>query len=158
MEETEFTSYANGNSLYDAGNTIEDVILSLQESVKKLFKKFSDNQMQGNSGKCHLILSTNELAQIQIGESLIKSTNCEKLLGVKIDSKILFDKHIKTICKKASNKLRALARVISYMAIEKKKVLMNTFFDSQFNYCPVVWMCHSHRNNTKVNNLYERCL
>ena len=113
--------------------------------------------MQGNSGKYHLILSTNETAQIQIGESLIESTNCEKLLDVNIDSKLSFDKHIRAICKKASNKLRALARVTPYMAIEEKKVLMNSFFDSQFNYCPLVWMCHSHRSNTKINNLYERC-
>ena len=49
--------------------------------------------MQGNSGKCHLILSKNEPAQIQTGEFLIKSTNCEKLLGVKTDSKLSFDKH-----------------------------------------------------------------
>ena len=42
------------------------------------------------------------------------------------------------MCKKASDKLRALARVppymarvTPYMAIEKKKVLMNSFFDSQ---------------------------
>ena len=133
MKETEFTSYADDNTLYDASNTIEDVISSLQESPQKLFKWFSDNQMQGNSGKCHLILSTSEPAQIQIGESLIESTNCEKLLGVKIDSKLSFDKHIKTICKKASNKLRALARVTPYMSIEKKKILMNSFFDSQFN-------------------------
>ena len=51
MEETEFTSYANDNTLYDAGNTIEEVISSSQESSEKLFKWFSDNQMQGNSGK-----------------------------------------------------------------------------------------------------------
>ena len=70
--------------------------------------------MQGNSGICHLILSTNEPAQIQIGESLTESTNCEKLLGGKIDSKRSFDKHIKRICKKASNILRALARVTPY--------------------------------------------
>ena len=59
--------------------------------------------MQGNCGKYHLILSTNEPAQIQTGESLIESINCGKLLGVKIDSKLSFDKHIKTICKKAKN-------------------------------------------------------
>ena len=87
MKETEFISYADNNILYHAGNTIEKVISSLQESSEKLFKWFSDNQMQGNSGKCHLILSTNEPVQIPIGESLIESTNCEKLLGVKIDSK-----------------------------------------------------------------------
>ena len=82
--------------------------------------------MQGNSGKCHLILSTNEPAPIQIGESLIESNNSVKIL--KIDSKLSFDKHIKIICKKARNKLRTLARVTPYTAIEKKKVLMNSFF------------------------------
>ena len=128
MKETEFTSHADNNTLYDAGNTIDDVMSSLPESSKKLFKWFSDNQMQGNSGKCHLILSTNEPVQIQIGESLIKSTNCEKLLDVKIDSKHSLEKHIKTICKKATNKLRALARVRPYTAIGKKKFLINSFF------------------------------
>ena len=132
-KETEFTSHADDDT-YDAGNTIEDVILSLKESSElseKFFKSFCDNQMQGNSGKCHVIISTIESAQIQIGESPIESTNCEKLLGVKIDSKLSFDKHIKTIFKKASNNLRALDRVRPYMAIEKKKVLMNSF--STFN-------------------------
>ena len=44
------------------------------------------------------------------------------------------------------------------MMIETKKVLINSFSDSQFNYCPLVWMCHSRRNNTKINTLHERCL
>ena len=57
-----------------------------------------------------MIPSSNEPAKIQIGESLIESTNCEKLLGVKINSKLSFVKRIKII-KKANNKLRALARV-----------------------------------------------
>ena len=45
MKETEFSTYADDNTLYDAGNTIEDVISSLQKSSEKLFKWFSDNQM-----------------------------------------------------------------------------------------------------------------
>ena len=105
-----------------------------------------------------MILSTNEPAQIQIGESLIEGTNCEKLLGVKVDSKFVFDKHIKAICKKASNKLRALGRDTSYIAIQKKKVLMNSFFDFQFNDCLLFRMYHSRRNKTKTNNLNERYL
>ena len=142
-ERNQFTSYADDNTLYDAGNIIEDVISSLQESPEKLSKWFSDNQMQGNSGECHLILSTNEPVQIQIAESLTESTNCVKLHGVKIDSKLSLDKHIKTICKKASNKLTAPTRVTPYMAIEKKRVLMNSILDSKFNHCPLVWMRHN---------------
>ena len=47
--------------------------------------------MQGNSGKCYLILSTIKPVKIQIGESLIESTYREKLLGVKIGYKLSFD-------------------------------------------------------------------
>ena len=64
MKETiykQFTSYANDKTLYDAGNTIENLILSSQETSRKWF---SNNRMQGNSGKCNLILSTNEPVKI----------------------------------------------------------------------------------------------
>ena len=43
MNKTEFTNHEDDNSLYDAGNTIEDVISSLHEFSKKLFKWVSDN-------------------------------------------------------------------------------------------------------------------
>ena len=44
--------------------------------------------MQGNSGKCYLISSTDEPADIHVGESLIKINNREKLLGIRVDSKL----------------------------------------------------------------------
>ena len=35
---------------------------------------------------------------------------------------------------------------------------MNSFFTSQINYCPLVWMFHSRTMNNKINHLHERCL
>ena len=35
---------------------------------------------------------------------------------------------------------------------------MNCFFASQFNYCPLVWMCHHGSVSNKRNRLHERCL
>ena len=35
---------------------------------------------------------------------------------------------------------------------------MNAFFDSQFNYCPLIWMFHSRNLNNKINRLHELCL
>ena len=29
---------------------------------------------------------------------------------------------------------------------------------SQFNYCQLVWMCHSRTKNNKINRLHDRCL
>ena len=38
---------------------------------KDLFKWFSDNQMKGNTDKCHLLLSKDGSSEIHIGESII---------------------------------------------------------------------------------------
>ena len=35
---------------------------------------------------------------------------------------------------------------------------MNSFFNSQSNYCPLVWMFHSRSINSKINRLHERVL
>ena len=37
-------------------------------------------------------------------------------------------------------------------------MLMNAYFNSQFNYCSFIWMCHSRALNNEINRLHERCL
>ena len=44
------------------------------------------------------------------------------------------------------------------MDFAKRRLLVNAFFYSQFNYCQLVWMCHNRTNNNKINRLHERCL
>ena len=51
-----------------------------------------------------------------------------------------------------------LSRIIPYVNLTKRKLLMNSFFTAQFNYCPLVWMCHNRTINNKINRLHERCL
>ena len=114
--------------------------------------------MKGNTDKCRLILSTENAPKLQIGDLWIKTSSCEKLLVVKIGYKLTFDEHVKSLCKKANNKLRALARGTPYMNIEKRKLLINSFFNVQFNYCPLIWMPHRRGNNNKIKNFHERCL
>ena len=45
-----------------------------------------------------------------------------------------------------------------FMNLLKRRLPMNSFFKTQFNYCPLIWMCRSHENNKKINRLHERCL
>ena len=35
---------------------------------------------------------------------------------------------------------------------------MKSFIESQFNYCPLVWMFHNRTLNNKINRLHERAL
>ena len=106
----------------------------------------------------HMLLSSAESLNFQISETVIRNSQSKKLLGVTFDNKLKFEKHINTICQKANRKLNALARITTYMELTKRRILMNAFFDSQFNYCPLIWMFHSRNLNNKINRLHERCL
>ena len=67
VQNVDFSGYADDDTIYDAGANIDEVLFSLQESSKKHFKWFADNQMKTNEDKCHLTVSTDKLTQIQIG-------------------------------------------------------------------------------------------
>ena len=74
------------------------------------------------------------------------------------DSKLSFKTHITKLCKKASQKLHALARLSNLMSCGQRKIIMNAFISSQFSYCPLLWMCHSRSLHTQINSIHERAL
>ena len=117
-------NYEDDNTIYKEDENIDDLITSIQDAAANLFKWFSDNQMKGNTDKYHSLLSKHESSEIHIGDAVIESSNCEKLLDIKIDSKLRFDDHNQDLCNRANRKLRALARATPYMILQKIKVLM----------------------------------
>ena len=158
MKDIDFASYANNNTPYVSSDSIEDVIRILKNDSIKLFKWFSDNMMKANKDICHLIVSSNEHVSMKLDNIEIENSNCERLLGVKIDSKLNFKEHLDGIIKKASRKINVLSHISPYMNIGKRRLLMNSFFASQLKYCHLVWMCHHRSVNNKINRLHERCL
>ena len=95
---------------------------------------------------------------VSIGDASIKTLIKETLLGILIDSELSFDQHICSICSKASKKLHALGRIATFMSLNKRRTLMKAFIESQFNFCPLIWMFHSRTMNNKVNRIHERPL
>ena len=114
--------------------------------------------MLSNNDKCHLLIINNENNIIKIGNDEISGSKSVKLLGITIDNKLNFNEHVSNICKKANQKLHALARIGQYLEKDKLRIIMKTFIDSQFNYCPLIWMFHSRTLNNKINNLHTRAL
>ena len=111
--------------------------------------------MKVNTDKSHLLSSGNASLTSNIDNDLIESENEQVLLGVTVDSNLSFEKHINNLCKKASQKLNALARISGYINLQKRRVIMKSFI-SQFGYCPLSWMFHSKRLNNKINSTHER--
>ena len=88
--------------------------------------------MKANSDKSHLLLSFNESSTLVIHDSFIETNTKEVLLGITIDKDLKFNDHVNNLCKKACQKLNALARLAPYMSVEKRRIIMKAFIESQF--------------------------
>ena len=95
---------------------------------------------------------------LDVGNNRIWESNYEKMLGILIDNSLKFDNYVAEICRKSSRKLTALARLTSILPFCKMKILMASFFSSQFSYCPLIWMFYNHKTNEEINKLHERSL
>ena len=155
MCQTDFASYGDDNTPYALGDSIDDVIKSLEDDSITLFKWLQDNQMKANNDKYHLITSKQSCMNLKIGNINIENSTCEKLLGVEVDNNLNFIEHLDGIIKKAGRKVSDLSRIFLFMDLTKRRLLMNSFFSSQFSYCPLIWMCHSRTVNNKINKLNE---
>ena len=130
----------------------------MEASTNNLFKWSHENHMKVNADECHLLVTTNSAVSANIEEFVINNSNEEKILGIKTDIKVSFENHVSSLCKKASQKLHALTRIVNYMDLSKRKCLMKAFVTSQFNYCPLIWMFHSRELSNRINRIHERAL
>ena len=143
-------SYPNDNTLYAIADDINGVITSLEKASKALLEWFENNLLKNNADKCHLLVISSDAVNLKVSEYGIKNGECEKLLIVKFDNKLIFEKHVTNICRKARRKTYALARIAPYTDFYEQRMVMNAFFNSQFNYCPLICMCHNRSANRKI--------
>ena len=135
----------------------------LENENNTAIKWFQNNKMIVNPGKFQAIIidkkkkcHTNET--LKIGDKIIKASSSVKLLGVQIDDQLNFNLHISNICRSAANQLNALIRLKLFLDFEEKKTLINSYFYSNFNHCPLVWMFSSAKSLNKVESLQKRAL
>ena len=60
------------------------------------------------------------------------------IIDITIDYKLNFNLHTDKTCLNSANQLNALVRLKRFLGNEDRKVLINSFVLSNFNYCPLV--------------------
>ena len=114
--------------------------------------------MKVNTDKSHLLVPENVRAMANIDNNYVDSEKEQLLLGITIDSNLIFEKHINNISKRESQKLNVLANHAPYMNMQKQRIIMKSFVKSQFGYCRLTWIFHSRRLNHEINSVYETAL
>ena len=111
------------------------------QNMQNVYEWFVYNSLKSNPDKFQFtILGKVGSHKLQIGDITIKSASSVTLLGITIDSKLNFKEHINNIVKNAYNKLYALRRLRKFLTLEKAKILACSMIESQFAYCPLIWM------------------
>ena len=158
LNDVDIANYADDNTPYSCQKECKIVANSLENSSVKLLTWFTINRMKSNPDKYHFLLTGKNELTLNINQFQIKSSKLEKLLGIAIDNKLTFEKHVTNLCNKVSQKLNALTRIVNYIQPNQRRLIMKAFITSQFGYCPLVWMFHTRRINNRINRLHERSL
>ena len=102
--------------------------------------------------------SNNTEVKFTIGSEQIQAVPSVDILVITIDDKLNFNLHIYKNCLKSVNQLNALVWLKRFLGNEEKKVLINSFLLSNFNYCPLVWKLTNMKSVHKIDNIYKRTL
>ena len=124
---------------------------------------FKSNKMKVNRDKFQAILlekrkSDHTNQHIVVNNQNITVVSSVELLGIQIDDKLNFKLYISNICRSATNQLNALIRLKRFLGFKEKRILINSYFMANFNYCPLVWMFSSASSLKKIENLQKRAL
>ena len=147
----DITNYADGNTPHSTNINLNKVLHDLEKKSSILFKWFADNLLKANPEKSNLLTnSTQEIQitdnllkanpeksnlltnstqeiQINIGGTAISNSTCEKLLGIHIDKKLTYEPHVRSLCKKASQKLNAFAIIACSLKFDKENFIPSQF-------------------------------
>ena len=164
MKHSDLTNYADDNTISAWANSIEELILTLESESETAIKWFQDNEMIVNPDKFQAIIinKNGKLEQnnhiLKFNEYEIASKSSVTLLGVEIDDKLSFHSHIHMLARNAAGQLNYLISKRKFLNLEAKKVLIESFIMSNFNYCPLVWLFCDSKSTSKQETIQKRAL
>ena len=121
---------------------LKSLITRLEHDAALAVEWFESNYLKLNQDNCHFVFSGHkyETLFVNVGETTIWESKQQKLLGILIDRDLKFHEYVLLQCKKAGKKLTALIRISKFMTFGQRRNIRKAFIESQFGYCPLLWM------------------
>ena len=156
-------NFADDNTLSAWGETVSKLIDTLESESNIAIDWFTKNEMIFNPDKFQPIILDKKKSNLTnipltIDNQTIKSVPSVELLEIPLGDKLNFNLHISNICRSAENQLNALIRLKSYLSFNAKRVLINSYIISNFDYCRLVWMFSTAKSLNKIESLQKRAL
>ena len=160
--ENDLHNFANDNTVSAVSETVPELINSLTLKSNLAIDWFQTNSVIVNPDKLKAIILTKTKQdtsgiQISLKGHCITSVSSVSLLGVSIDCRLSFEKHVSDLYKTAASQLNTLKRLNPYITHQStRKILIHSFVLFHFNYCPIVWYFTTAKQLQKLEKIQER--
>ena len=163
IDQSQLSNFADDNTISAFAESIPELIKILESESNIAIDWFKNNDMIVNPDKFHaIIINKNgrftETHNLNIGGEQIESEKSVPVLGIEIDYKLKFNKHISKLCKRAAGQLNAISRLRNAVSDKSKEILIQSFIYANFNYCPLVWHFCQPSSIRKIEKIQERAL
>lgn len=154
-------NYADDNTIVCSNKDKNVMKCKLQSASLTSINWFTENGMTANPDKFQAIyLKRNNKTHINfdIDNMSLVPDDTVKLLGIYLDDNLSFDYHTTHVCNKAAKQINAIRRLSKVLDVETKLKIYNSFIQSNFNYCSIVYNTFSKTQAQKLEKLNERAL
>ena len=139
--------YADDTQIFASSTAYADLIEKLNSDLNQISKWLAINKLQHHPTKTKVMIigSAQNLKEkvrdspVMLNGKTISSTDSFECLGVIIDKRLLWDKHIEKICKKVGAGIAVMKRIKPFVPIETMRLIYNALIQPYFDYCSPLW-------------------
>ena len=160
VKQSRLSAYADDTQIFFADSTPEKVEEVINADLARVDQWYEQNGMRRNTSKYQAIVmgKTQGKPQFHCENIAIPITEDLEMLGVTVDDKMKFEKHIAKICRKVSQQIAVLKRMKKILPFETRKCLYLAFIIPHFNYCSETWHFCNKSAIAKLEKVNERAL
>ena len=153
---------ADDRQIYDSDKDPMTLHLRMENELTTIVNWYAINGLKTNPEKFQAMIlgkkTYNFNVKIKIGNVEIDNERSINLLGVNLDNKLNFSKHISDICARVHNRIPVIQRFRHILGSSTKVRLYKAFIMPHFQYCNTIWHLCGARNSEKLELLNKHAL
>ena len=143
LENSKSILFADDTTLYKCHSNLRYLKWSLQHDLELLMDWFKVNKLTLNLGKSVCMLFNEKIPikdfTLEVESCVLPRVSCTKFLGVWIDSKLSWERHIAKLILKIKHNKHLLRCGKNFLSLHARKLIYFAHIQSHLTYCLSVW-------------------
>ena len=138
--------FPDDTTIHSSHSNLNNLLLSLQESINNLLQWTELNHMSLNSYKTKYMTITRQKRQnissgmpLYTGNEKSVEVATHKVLGITIDNNVSWTNHVNELTKRVSQKLYKLAKIKHFLNAHARKLFFHAHIQPVIDYASTLW-------------------